>query len=63
MSEYYVGLDSVQKILSDPIWREKAREVGCKDELRLLLLEFCSEKGEIIKINEKTIVLYVDHQI
>lgn len=62
MPEYYARLDVVQTILSDPIWRERAKEVSCKDELRMLLLEFCSEKGEIIKVNEKTILLYVNHQ-
>ena len=60
--EYYVGLDVVQKILSDPIWRKRAKKVRCKDELRGLLLEFCSENGEIMKVNEKTILLYADHQ-
>jgi hypothetical protein len=60
MLEYHVALDVVQKILSDPIWSRRARNVSCKEELRSLLLEFCSENGEIIKVNEKTILLYAD---
>jgi len=60
--EYYVGLDVIQKILSDPIWSERAKKVSRKDELRMLLLEFCSENGEIIMVNEKIILLYVNHQ-
>jgi len=61
LPEYYVTLEVVQEILSDPKWREKARKVNCKDELRKLLLAFCRENGEIIKVNKKAIFLYTNH--
>lgn len=57
LREYVVGLDVVQSILSDPVWSKRAKELSCKEELRMLLLEFCSENGEIIKVNEETILL------
>ncbi len=59
MSEYYVSLEVVQRILSDPQWSKKAEKVTCKNDFRKLLLEFCRLNGEIIKLNEKTILLYV----
>ena len=61
--EFHVALDVVQKVLSDPIWTAKARKISCKDELRMLLLEFCSENGEIIKVNKNTILLYVGERL
>jgi hypothetical protein len=57
--EYYVSLEVVQRILSDPQWSKKAEKVTCKSDFRKLLLEFCRLNGEIIKLNEKTILLYV----
>ena len=62
MPEYYAGLEVVQKILSDPIWRERSKKVKRKDELIRLLLEFCSANGEIIKVNEKTVLLFAERQ-
>lgn len=59
--EYQVALDVIQRILSDPIWRERAKKVSCKEDLRRLLLQFCSENGEIIKVSDKTILLYADY--
>lgn len=62
MSEYYAGLDVIQKIFSDPIWRERSKMVKNKDELIRFLLEFCSEKGEIIKVDKKKILLFAERQ-
>ena len=60
MTEYYVALEVVQRILSDPEWSKKAKKVSCKDEFRKLLLDFCRENGEIIRVNEKAMLLYVN---
>jgi|GEM_PF-2124138 len=58
VTEHYVSLEVVQKILSDPKWRRKAKKVRDKNGFLKLLLEFCRENGEIVKINEKTILVY-----
>ena len=62
MPEYYAGLEVIQKIISDPVWRERSKKVKRKDELIRLLLEFCSANGEIIKVDKKTILLFAERQ-
>lgn len=55
MPELVFRLALGRKFLSDPAWRRKSEKVSCKEELRLLLLQFCSENGEMVKVSEKRI--------
>ena len=58
MTEYYVALEVICKILSDPVWSKKAKKVKNWKQLRALLVEFCRERGDVMKLDKDAVILY-----
>ncbi|RLI28978.1 hypothetical protein DRO50_02295 [Candidatus Bathyarchaeota archaeon] len=58
MTEYYVALEVVCRILSDPVWSRKAEKVKNLEQLRELLIEFCRRNGDTIKLDKDVTILY-----
>ncbi len=58
LTEYYVALEVVCRILSDPVWSRKAEKVKNLEQLRELLIEFCRRNGDTIKLDKDVTILY-----
>lgn len=57
LTEYYVSLEVICRILSDPVWRKKAEKVRNLEQLRKLLIDFCQKNGDVIKLDKNVIIL------
>ncbi len=51
------SLDVVMRMLADPDWSIKAKEVKTLEEMRQILLDFCKAKGEIIHLDKEQLFL------
>jgi hypothetical protein len=53
------SLDIVIRILEDPRWNKRAKKVRTLEEMRRMILDFCREKGIIVKVDGETCYTYV----
>jgi very-short-patch-repair endonuclease len=53
------SLDIVIRILEDPRWNRRAKKVRTLKEMRRMILDFCREKGVIVKVDGETCYTYV----
>ena len=53
------SLDVIIRMLANPRWSEKAREVKTLREMQQFLLDFCKANGKVMRIDKDTVYVYL----
>ncbi|UCB61070.1 MAG: hypothetical protein JSW72_03175 [Candidatus Bathyarchaeota archaeon] len=57
--KFVANLNVVVRLLEDPQWSKRARQVKTLEDMRQILLDFCEARGKVVWIDEDTVYLYV----